>query len=193
MGYLDHALGSASLTSQVTAVTEWHINADEPSVLDYNTDFKSPGQIVSLYASDEYRMSDHDPVLVDLNLLVPTIGLCPVDPNVGLQVTDLLGTGQAGRTRKITIPNWQDVDSIYGQLAAIDTGTGIMKYVRFLPQGSAKIQIDTPTSPAYRNNAISWWGNELPAASTSRVSSSGARRATSCRAPSSCGRPITQM
>ena len=28
---------------QVTGVAEWHINADEPSVLDYNTDFKSAG------------------------------------------------------------------------------------------------------------------------------------------------------
>ena len=42
-GYLDHALGSAGIVSQVTDVTEYHINADEPSVLDYNTEFKSPG------------------------------------------------------------------------------------------------------------------------------------------------------
>lgn len=70
-GYLDHALGSPTMTSQVVAVAEWHINADEPSVLDYNDDFKSPGQIVSLYAPDEFRVSDHDPVLVDLKLNGP--------------------------------------------------------------------------------------------------------------------------
>jgi predicted extracellular nuclease len=29
-GYLDHALANTSLTSQVTGVGEWHINADEP-------------------------------------------------------------------------------------------------------------------------------------------------------------------
>ncbi len=40
-GYLDHALGSASIVSQVTGVGDYHINADEPSVLDYNTEFKS--------------------------------------------------------------------------------------------------------------------------------------------------------
>ncbi len=67
-GYLDHALSSYSLTPQVAGVFDWHINADEPSVLDYNTDFKSASQIVSLYATDEFRMSDHDPVLIDLNL-----------------------------------------------------------------------------------------------------------------------------
>jgi predicted extracellular nuclease len=67
-GYLDHALGSSSLTSQVSGVGEWHINADEPSVLDYNTNFKSAAQIVGLYAPDRFRMSDHDPVLVGLTL-----------------------------------------------------------------------------------------------------------------------------
>ena len=35
-GYLDHALGPAAVGAQVTGVAEYHINADEPSVLDYN-------------------------------------------------------------------------------------------------------------------------------------------------------------
>jgi predicted extracellular nuclease len=67
-GYLDHALASSSLASQVTGVAEWHVNADEPSVLDYNTEFKSAGQVASLYAPDQFRVADHDPVLVGLNL-----------------------------------------------------------------------------------------------------------------------------
>ena len=66
-GYLDHALANTDLLPQVAGVAEWHINADEPSVLDYNTDFKTPNLISSLYAPDEFRISDHDPVLVDLN------------------------------------------------------------------------------------------------------------------------------
>ncbi len=67
-GYLDHALASASLSSQVTGASELHINADEPSVLDYNTEFKSPAQQTSLYAPDPYRASDHDPVLIGLDM-----------------------------------------------------------------------------------------------------------------------------
>jgi predicted extracellular nuclease len=67
-GYLDHALGSASLVAQVSGVAEWHINADEPNVLDYNTNFKSAGQITDLFAPDEFRIADHDPILVDLDL-----------------------------------------------------------------------------------------------------------------------------
>jgi predicted extracellular nuclease len=70
-GYLDHALGSASLAGQVTGVAEWHINADEPSVLDYNDDFKSAGQLDSLYSPDQFRISDHDPVIVGLDLNAP--------------------------------------------------------------------------------------------------------------------------
>ena len=47
---------------------DYHINADEPSELDYNTDFKSAGQMVSLYNADEFRISDHDPVVIGLAL-----------------------------------------------------------------------------------------------------------------------------
>jgi len=65
-GYLDHALGSAGLVPQVTGVTEFHINADEPSVLDYNTNFKSAAQLDTLYNPDQFRVSDHDPIIVGL-------------------------------------------------------------------------------------------------------------------------------
>jgi hypothetical protein len=66
--YLDYAFASQSLRSQVTGVADYHLNADEPSVLDYQDDFKSVSQLVSLYAPDEFRMSDHDPVVVGLEL-----------------------------------------------------------------------------------------------------------------------------
>lgn len=67
-GYLDHALGSSPLTAQVTDVTIWHINADEPRVLDYNVEFKSTAQVAELFNADPYRSSDHDPVIVGLAL-----------------------------------------------------------------------------------------------------------------------------
>ncbi|WP_333659719.1 ExeM/NucH family extracellular endonuclease [Meiothermus cerbereus] len=70
-GYLDHALASPSLNAQVSGVAEYHINADEPSVLDYNTDFKTPNLQALLYAPDQYRVSDHDPVVVGLSLTAP--------------------------------------------------------------------------------------------------------------------------
>ncbi len=65
-GYLDHALGSVSILGQVDGVGDYHINSDEPSVLDYNVEFKSAGQVASLYAPDQFRVSDHDPVVIGL-------------------------------------------------------------------------------------------------------------------------------
>ena len=64
-GELDHALAGPDLLDNVTGATIWHINADEPIILDYNTEFNPPG----LYAPDAYRSSDHDPVVVGLNLV----------------------------------------------------------------------------------------------------------------------------
>jgi hypothetical protein len=70
-GYLDHALSSAHMTSQVSGATEWHINADEPDLLDYDTSFKPPAQ-EAIYEPNAYRSSDHDPVLVGLSLCEET-------------------------------------------------------------------------------------------------------------------------
>ncbi len=67
-GYLDHALASSSLQSQVVSTSIWHINADEPKALDYNVEYKSKRQVQSLYSADAFRSSDHDPVIVDLHL-----------------------------------------------------------------------------------------------------------------------------
>lgn len=65
-GALDHALASPSLLPQVIAAAEWHINADEPPVLDYNLD---SGRDPGFFAADSpFRASDHDPVVVDLIL-----------------------------------------------------------------------------------------------------------------------------
>lgn len=63
-GALDHALASAAAAARVTGVAHWHINTDEPSVIDYNTDFKPQ----DLYTVSPWRASDHDPVLIGLNL-----------------------------------------------------------------------------------------------------------------------------
>ncbi|WP_026314215.1 ExeM/NucH family extracellular endonuclease [Actinomadura flavalba] len=63
-GELDHVLAGGGLTRKVSGATIWHINADEPLILDYNTEYNPPG----LYRPDAYRSSDHDPVLVGLDL-----------------------------------------------------------------------------------------------------------------------------
>ena len=67
LGYLDYAMANQSLLSQVTGATAWHINADEPDLIDYDTTFKQPAQD-ALYAPDQFRSSDHDAVIVGLAL-----------------------------------------------------------------------------------------------------------------------------
>ncbi len=63
-GALDHAVASASMATQVVDTIEWHINADEPDLHDYNLEF---GRDPALFdASTPYRASDHDPVVVGL-------------------------------------------------------------------------------------------------------------------------------
>jgi uncharacterized protein len=78
-GSLDHALASPSLVPQITGAGEYHINADEPSVLDYNTNFKNANQQSVLYAPDEFRTADHDPLLagVDARAPYPFTGFFP--------------------------------------------------------------------------------------------------------------------
>lgn len=61
-GYLDHAITTPSLAEYVADAAIWHINTDEPSVIDYNLEFKNP----DLYQSHEFRSSDHDPVIITL-------------------------------------------------------------------------------------------------------------------------------
>ena len=66
VGALDHALASPSLVDQVAGVVEWHINADEPPLLDYNLEFdRDPGLFDGM---TPYRSSDHDPLIIGLDL-----------------------------------------------------------------------------------------------------------------------------
>ncbi len=62
-GALDHAFASPSLARQVTGAAEWHINADEAPLLDYNLENgRDPG-----LGRGPYRASDHDPLLVGVD------------------------------------------------------------------------------------------------------------------------------
>ncbi len=64
-GSLDHALASPALHQQLKQFAHWHINADEPEVLDYNMEHKSKNQIDAWYQPTPYRSSDHDPLFMD--------------------------------------------------------------------------------------------------------------------------------
>lgn len=130
VGYLDHGLASSSLVGQVTGATEWHINSDEPDLLDYDTSFKADAQD-ALYEPNAYRSSDHDAVIVGLNLLTEVVNTPPScgaaypsisllwPPNGGFAPISVLGVTDAdGDTISIII------DSIYQDEPVFGPGSG---------------------------------------------------------------------
>lgn len=80
VGYLDHSLATTTLSQQVTGARPWHINADEPSYLDYN--------YITYYSADPYRCSDHDPILTGVSLGTYSTGIkdSEVDKTEKLQI-----------------------------------------------------------------------------------------------------------
>lgn len=64
---LDHVFATPTMATQITFTDHWHINADEPAFYDYNLESKSAAQQL-LNVGTPYRSSDHDPVLIGLNL-----------------------------------------------------------------------------------------------------------------------------
>jgi uncharacterized protein len=99
IGYLDYALANTNFAQYIDDVTVWHINADEPDLIDYDTSFKQPAQ-QAIFAPDAYRSSDHDPVIVALTpyeiVLVDILpGSCENPLNVkqpGVLPVAILGT-----------------------------------------------------------------------------------------------------
>ncbi|MBR9727372.1 ExeM/NucH family extracellular endonuclease [Shewanella intestini] len=83
LGSLDHILISPSLEERVLDATDWHINAAESSLYDYNMEYKCDDDedsetdnkcddnnlVNKFYAPDHFRSSDHDPALVSLSYL----------------------------------------------------------------------------------------------------------------------------
>jgi predicted extracellular nuclease len=88
-GYLDHALANTTMATQVAGVDVWSINADEPSVIDYNTEFKPQ----DLYTNAPFRSSDHDPVVVGLNMIKTISGTTGRDTLMGTSGDDVITGG----------------------------------------------------------------------------------------------------
>lgn len=98
-GRLDHALASTSLSARVTGVTHWHINADETLLADYNQEFKAPALCsgnpcpADPYQPNPYRSSDHDPVVVGLQIVKSIVGGTARDTLVGTAGDDRIVGG----------------------------------------------------------------------------------------------------
>lgn len=95
-GALDHAVATPAFNSLVTSAIEWHINADEPFVIDYNLEFKQPACAAcgpDYYTATPYRSSDHDPLLIGLNLVHTINGTSRSETIVGTPGDDRITAG----------------------------------------------------------------------------------------------------
>ena len=69
-GSLDHAMSSEALTGKVTGLAHWNINAVESFAYQYDGD-------PALYAPNQFRSSDHDPLVLGVDLEERCAGLIP--------------------------------------------------------------------------------------------------------------------
>ena len=67
VGSLDHILASPGANAVVTGADIWNINSVESVALEYS---RYNNNVTDYYAPDQFRASDHDPVVVGLNLPV---------------------------------------------------------------------------------------------------------------------------
>ncbi|MDJ0906589.1 MAG: ExeM/NucH family extracellular endonuclease [Woeseiaceae bacterium] len=65
-GTLDHAVATPSLAGQAVDAVEWHINADEAPLHDYNLEFGRDPDIFD--PASPHRASDHDPLIIGIDL-----------------------------------------------------------------------------------------------------------------------------
>ncbi|MDC6166723.1 ExeM/NucH family extracellular endonuclease [Paucibacter sp. XJ19-41] len=107
-GRLDHGLTTASMNAKIVSAKPWAINADEPLIIDYNLEFKQPACATcgpDYYQPTAYKSSDHDPVVLGLNLVKQVAGTAGRDTIVGTAGDDQIEggagadmlTGGAGR------------------------------------------------------------------------------------------------
>ena len=108
-GYLDYALSSQALSSQITAVAEWHHNGDEPSVLDYNLEYKTDDPFD---VSDPFRASDHDSLIVGLRLRASVPKCGGLDATIYVRDGVINGGPQHGKPYRGTLRGTRAADVI---------------------------------------------------------------------------------
>lgn len=100
-GRLDHGLTTASMNSEIVSAKPWAINADEPLIIDYNLEFKQPACATcgpDYYQPTAYKSSDHDPVVLGLNLVKQVVGGSGRDTIVGTAGDDVIEGGAGADT-----------------------------------------------------------------------------------------------
>lgn len=121
-GVLDYAMTTPSL--DVSGVTIWHINADEPRLLDYNTEFNPP----LAYVPDAFRASDHDPIVIGISFTRDPLSLAGALKDKALEIANEAGLS-GGRRRQWEVLLSAAEDAIEGAAEASAWGARIKRAV----------------------------------------------------------------
>ncbi len=116
-GRLDHAVSTAAMSPKIKGARAWQINADEQISYDYNLEFKFPATTCGgvcpadpTNPGDPFRSSDHDPLLVGLDLY----------KTVAATTLRELLSGTAGADRFVFSSVLQGGDSVSGFQPGVD-------------------------------------------------------------------------
>lgn len=164
LGYLDHGLAGRGLLSDISGASAWNINADEAPILDYNTNFKSASQIGAWFAPDAFRSSDHDPVIVgiDLDTTPPTLGLT-ADPE------SIWPPNNKARTVEITIDAADDSDAVDVEFVEATAAGSKKAAVTQLSETTFSVIAAVGAVYTFTYSATDAAGNTTPATTTVRV------------------------
>ena len=142
LGYLDYALANEALAGKVTDAAAWTINADEVSLIDYDMTFKEDAQD-ALFAPDAFRSSDHDPVLIGLDLADDPVDVTPPELSVTSETPDLWPPNNRWRDVETTI----EVSDDSGEPVTV-TLTGATA------EGPSRSQIEVVSDTEFRVRAV---------------------------------------
>ena len=93
IGSLDHIFASAAAVTDVSAVDIWNVNAYESIAFEYS---RFNYNATDFYSADAYRSSDHDPILVGINLRT----------TIGAVTPKIVGKNKVGATVKASTGTW---------------------------------------------------------------------------------------
>ncbi|QBR91447.1 ExeM/NucH family extracellular endonuclease [Nocardioides euryhalodurans] len=169
LGTLDHGLATATLDEQVTGAGGWKINADENPLFDYNDtvhdtagepDFERKSTALPLFEPNAFRSSDHDPVVIGLDL---------GDPRETVQMDIDLRPGkvEVGKTRPRLVVEVEDDDDRRQVVSGV-VQVSFEDEVRTetLQRGKALFELGTFDTPGEVVVTVEYLGSQTHAPST---------------------------
>lgn len=134
VGSLDNAIANDSMMTRVTGIAKWNINSAEPTHLDYNDDISdASGEFVNQWANTysdiPFRSSDHDPVIVGLDMTPPVVGVGTVSGNNTISLYPNPAEKVLYIRSSATLKKWQIINAM-GQTVAQGNGDAATRTIQ---------------------------------------------------------------